>query len=121
MYHFQQSSPLLPILIGNLIHSTGAATCGSSGSCWGSGASRDLMYQARQNVCEQGLFYQSGTYNIPGRIAYLRWSGGGDQQTCWNAFQNIIDQCDLGDSGLHTHSGQYEYNGVYYNAVDCNE
>jgi hypothetical protein len=117
---FQASSLLF--LTSWLITSTNAASCTDSGYfCAFGGATRDEMYAARQEVCGGPLnrWKTSGLYTIPSKGAYLRWSGVGTQQTCWNAFQNIIDQCHLGDGGVHTHAGQYEYDGVYYNAVDC--
>lgn len=120
--HFPQEALSLLVLLGSLITSTQAASCSQSGGCIVSnGATRDNMYAARQEVCGTNRYQVGGTYGIPGKDAYLRWGGGGSQQTCWNAFQNIIDQCSLGVSGYHTHAGQYDYNGVYYNAVDCDE
>ncbi|KXT04598.1 hypothetical protein AC578_8687 [Pseudocercospora eumusae] len=98
---------------------TFAADCGQSGNCFSSGATRDNMYAARQEVCGTNRWKKAGHYRVPGKTGYLRWTGVDTQQTCWDAYDNIINQCKLGDSGVHTHSGQYQYNGVYYNAVDC--
>jgi hypothetical protein len=115
-----QASILL-VLTSWLTTSAYAASCGGSSTCVQGGALREQMYAARQEVCGGSLdrWKTPGLYTVPGTKGYLRWSGVDTQQTCWNAFQNIIDQCHLGNEGIHTHAGQYEYNGVYYNAVDC--
>lgn len=108
------------LLLGSyFITPISAADCSQSASCFSGGANRDEMYSARQEVCGTDRWKQAGQYGVPGSTGYLRWTGVDTQQTCWNAFDDIINQCDLGDSGLHTHAGQYQYNGVYYNAVDC--
>ena len=99
---------------------TSAADCNQSGPCLSGGATRDEMYAARQEVCSTDIWKEANRYNVPGTTGYLRWTGVDVQQTCWDAFDDIINQCHLGDSGFHTHAGQYEYNGFYWNAVDYN-
>lgn len=82
-------------------------------------SSRDQLYRARQKIC-----------SVPGRLQWqgaecaeggsrLYWPGGWSQQQCWDAFDNIINQCqpyhwDAGNKG-----GDWWWNGQRYRIEKC--
>jgi hypothetical protein len=77
------------------------------------------MSSARKAVCGSDLYKTSGVYNIGGTSASFKWTGGGAQQTCLDAFENVFDQCSLGQGGLHTHAGRFDFGSQTYFACDC--
>jgi hypothetical protein len=97
-----------------------AADCGAYGLCGAVPASsRSQLYAARQHVCGDTNSYQnSGSYKAAGGGA-LSWPGGNSQQVCWDAFDNILNQCHPEGAGLGYHSGSYEWNGGHYNVKGC--
>jgi hypothetical protein len=121
--HYPWQAISLLLLLNGLVRSAQAAECTHSESCvypWGQGATRVEMYNARSAVCGSNLYQQAGQYWVPNnKYGVLTWSGGGSQQVCWDAFQNIIDQCQLGVATTHAHIGVYNYAGIRYQAIDC--
>lgn len=112
------------LLAGLLASPTYAADCTLDGTttasfCLQPGATRSQMYAARQAVCGTNLWQSAGFYAIDGTTGYLEWNGHDSQQTCWDAFANIIEQCKLGNNGWHYHSGWYDYNGLRFFMQDC--
>jgi hypothetical protein len=121
--HYPQLAAASLLSLGSFIHSAHAATCSDNAPCILTiglgGANRDQMNAARAAVCGSDLFKTSGVFDIEGTSAGLEWTGGGTQQTCFDAFQNNIDQCSLGKSGLHTHLGRFDFGSQTYFARDC--
>ena len=96
-----------------------AAECGGYGLCGAVPASsRNQLYAARQHVCGDGLYKNDGYYHAPGG-GRLSWPGGFDQQRCWDAFENILNQCRPEGAGLGNHSGSYNWYGKLYTVRGC--
>ncbi|RDW74110.1 hypothetical protein BP5796_07552 [Coleophoma crateriformis] len=96
-----------------------AAECGSTGLCGlVKAATRNQLYAARQHVCgDTDLWKKDGCYTANGGL--LRWPGGNSQQICWDAFENILNQCHPEGAGLHYHSGTWNWNGRLYFVHGC--
>jgi len=96
-----------------------AAECSCYGLCTpGQAGSRNSLYAARQHVCGDGLYKNDGGYKVPGG-GYLSWPGGFDQQRCWDAFENILNQCRPEGAGLGNHCGSYNWYGKLYKVAGC--
>ena len=117
--HYPQFAAAGLLSLGSFIYSADAATCSDNALCASGGANRGQMSSVRKAVCGGDLYKTSGVYNIGGTSASLEWTGGGAQQTCLDAFENIFDQCSLGQGGLHTHAGRFDFGSQTYFARDC--
>lgn len=97
-----------------------AADCGPIGLCGITHAStRNQLYAARQHICGDTTLYQNdGAYCAEGG-GRLAWPGGNSQQTCWDAFENILDQCHPEGPGLGVHFGSWNWNGRLYTVQGC--
>ncbi|KAB2106286.1 hypothetical protein AG0111_0g4867 [Alternaria gaisen] len=113
--HFKSIITLGAILSGAVVS---AADCGGYGLCPTPASSRNQLYAARQTVCGDGLYKNSGSYNAPGG-GKLTWPGGYDQQRCWDAFENILNQCHPEGVGLGNHFGSYNWYGQLYTVHGC--
>jgi hypothetical protein len=113
--HFKSIITLGAILSGVVVS---AADCGGYGLCPTPASSRNQLYAARQTVCGDGLYKNSGSYNAPGG-GKLTWPGGYDQQRCWDAFENILNQCHPEGVGLGNHFGSYNWYGQLYTVHGC--
>jgi len=115
------TSPLATFLltaVGHLV-TVRAATC-SDTQCV-SPASWDDAWNARETFCgdsqpwsTDGCFAFSDGQNIV--TLQISEPGQGTEQICWDAYEDIIDQC-IEDSGVS--GGTYSYNGVVYTLSMC--
>jgi hypothetical protein len=112
----------LTFVLGALLSGAGvfAAECGSYGLCGANSASsRNQLYAARQHVCGDTTKYQTdGSYKAAGG-GRLSWPGGNSQQICWDAFENILNQCRPEGPALGYHSGTWNWNGRLYFVHGC--
>jgi hypothetical protein len=80
-------------------------------------ASRDDLYAMRQHVCgDTDLWKTDGCYLQYG--GKLKWTGG-PQQTCWDAFENILNQCRPEGPFIGNHCGSWTLNGQSYYVHGC--
>ncbi|EHK18413.1 uncharacterized protein TRIVIDRAFT_68434 [Trichoderma virens Gv29-8] len=110
-----------------LINVSHAATCegGSAIACTiNDGALPRVsdMWTARQNYCGQNQWQWNSCYryqNGPATAIFIQNSspGGNNQQVCWDALENIINQCS--SLGQGQAFGYYDYNGVRYRMGGC--
>ncbi|KZO95065.1 hypothetical protein CALVIDRAFT_188560 [Calocera viscosa TUFC12733] len=84
-------------------------------------ASWDDTWNGRQSFCGNSqpwktdtcFEYSDGSEEVTFKISN---PGANTEQNCWDAYQDIIDQC-CGNSGLS--GGVYNYNGVQYTLTMC--
>jgi hypothetical protein len=96
-----------------------AAECSGYGLCPVRAASRNSLYAARQHVCgDTDKWKNDGNYHTSDG-GYLSWPGGNSQQICWDAFENILNQCRPEGAGLGNHSGSWNWNGRLYFVHGC--
>jgi hypothetical protein len=96
-----------------------AAECSGYGLCPVRAASRNSLYAARQHVCgDTDKWKNDGNYHTSDG-GYLSWPGGNAQQICWDAFENILNQCRPEGAGLGNHSGSWNWNGRLYFVHGC--
>ena len=114
--HFNSIIVLGVMLSGAVVS---AADCGAYGLCGVTRASsRNQLYAARQHICGDGLYKNDGSLKAEGG-GRLTWPGGFDQQRCWDAFENILNQCRPEGSGLGNHYGSYNWYGKLYTVYGC--
>ncbi|KAH7130731.1 hypothetical protein B0J11DRAFT_603107 [Dendryphion nanum] len=99
-----------------------AAECGGYGLCGVvPSASRNQLYAIRQHVCgDTDKWRGAGSHYANGGC--LRWPNWGEsnaQQVCWDAFENILNQCRPEGSGLGYHYGSWTLNGKQYSVSGC--
>ena len=90
------------------------ATTGSAANCYGNNpkASIDASWSAREAYCGSGLWKNQEIYTLDGVQIHVTAPGSNTQQICWDAFENIIDQCRKnGKFGM----GIYVYGDTKYN------
>ncbi|KAF9690692.1 hypothetical protein EKO04_011555 [Ascochyta lentis] len=84
-----------------------AAECRGWSTCNSGVSSRNQLYQARQHVCgDTDLYKNDGEWHASGGGG-VKWPGGNSQQICWDAFENILNQCRPEGTGTKNHSGSW--------------
>ncbi|KAH7115506.1 hypothetical protein B0J13DRAFT_533393 [Dactylonectria estremocensis] len=104
-----------------------AAECGN----WGTGnkgigtcAGRSGNYEDRQTFCSslagQSTWSRTCQHGRNSGSCHFEYRGPGmPQQLCWDAFENIINQCFNTQNGPGYHSGSYSYNGHFFLIDRC--
>ncbi|PSN75158.1 hypothetical protein BS50DRAFT_567874 [Corynespora cassiicola Philippines] len=89
------------------------ASTGSAADCYGKNpkASIDAAWAARQAYCGNNLWKNTATFALNGVQIVNTSPGSNTQQVCWDAFENIINQCRKNGFNL----GLYEYGDAEYN------
>ncbi|UKZ78434.1 hypothetical protein TrVFT333_006174 [Trichoderma virens FT-333] len=86
-----------------LINVSHAATC--EGGAQSPALSTTVLFLVYQNGPATAIFIQNSS------------PGGNNQQVCWDALENIINQCS--SLGQGQAFGYYDYNGVRYRMGGC--
>ncbi|KAF7345694.1 hypothetical protein MVEN_01589200 [Mycena venus] len=80
-------------------------------------ASQDNAWAARQTYCGNNLWQTESCY-VNDRVSIeFTNPDANNQQICWDALEDIIEQCERGDYA----TGNYEYNGAYYTMYFCDQ
>ena len=96
-----------------------AAECLGYGYCKNAqSSSKSALYALRQKICgDTDMWKSAGKYFLPGYgcMKWPKWEGSNAQQVCWDAFQNILQQCIHDDDpGERYNGGSWELNGKQY-------
>ncbi len=101
------------------IQTASAADCDGdnpSSQCWGSYASASSAWSARAAYCGGNKWQDTSIFHSNGICIKFSQPGANGQQTCWDALENIIDQCRTGSSCIR---GKYSWAGTYYTMSFC--
>lgn len=122
------SSALSPLL-GLALHftATSAADCGYYGvgsEAIGACTDRNGNYQDRETFCTtlvgQGNWYRTCQHGRNSGSCHFEYQGPGmPQQLCWDAFENIINQCFDHQNGGGYHYGTYSYDNHWFVIDRC--
>ncbi|KAF2475829.1 uncharacterized protein BDR25DRAFT_350112 [Lindgomyces ingoldianus] len=100
-----------------------AAECYRAPSCSGRLAvSRNDLYVMRQHICGDTTLYKTaGSYTAHGACMYWpTWGQSNAQQVCWDAFENIINQCHPENTQINfKYDGYWELDAKRYTVQGC--
>ncbi|KAH7069857.1 hypothetical protein BKA63DRAFT_519687 [Paraphoma chrysanthemicola] len=100
------AAPLVLLLAGLPLAS--AADCEGA---YVPGSTESSAWAARQEYCGGALWQSTGDWDrSPGPRITFTHPGNNGQQVCWDALQNIIEQCRRNGKS----KGWYSYNGSTY-------
>ncbi len=112
---FQRYFPLLALLANT--RTASAADCwGLGDDCGIFGASDAEAWAARQAFCGDNYWQTNQCLKSGPVVIQFSNPGANGQQACWDALQNIIEQCERGNA----EGGSYEWNGSTYTMEFCN-
>lgn len=105
----------LVALLANTRTASAADCYGLSSDCGLFAIGDQAAWAARADYCGNDHWKSSHCFKTNGVVITFTTPGSNNQQSCWDALENIIQQCERGNA----YSGTYDYGGEEYSMTFC--